>query len=167
MLLESNGIVVIVTGAAIALVVILLAILSSRRPRRILPQMENTSQNGRAPSAHAERSRTRNGADRQAIRQPIETEQIETGLAPNSEASPNSMSAEIAGLSRQQKHRIVYHFLPIMKGLLLEDKNLDDALRAAVKLARAKGWSEARLAASATDGRWSLPNAHRHRTVDQ
>ncbi len=75
------------------------------------------------------------------------------------------LSNALAALDATAKHRIVYRFLPHMRGILLSDDVLDGHLSDAVIRATRKGWQEGQLITAAKTGKWRRPSA-RHNTAE-
>lgn len=63
----------------------------------------------------------------------------------------------LLSLTPQIKHRIIYRFMPHLKGMLFEGDTLDGYLGDAVSRAAQKGWDDDALLAAAQSGKWKKP----------
>ena len=58
-------------------------------------------------------------------------------------------------LSDVQKHRVIYKFLPALRGHWLEGESLEGFYEDATRRALKRGWSMSDLATAARSGKWS------------
>jgi len=78
--------------------------------------------------------------------------ELETVLP--SDAAVSTLASALQALNQTEKHRIIYRFIPNMRGILLDGEALDGYLADAAERAGRKGWSELELASAATSGQW-------------
>jgi hypothetical protein len=57
-------------------------------------------------------------------------------------------------LNDTEKHRVIYKFLPTLRGHLLEGDDLEQFYADAIRRAQRRGWSERNLEAAAKSGKW-------------
>ena len=69
------------------------------------------------------------------------------------------LDSALQQLDPQIKHRIVYRFMPHLKGMLFEGETLDGYLADAAARAMQRGWDSEKLAAAAQTGKWKRPRS--------
>ncbi|MEM6495380.1 MAG: hypothetical protein AAF709_01495 [Pseudomonadota bacterium] len=86
-----------------------------------------------------------------------ETFENEQNTREDQESVPIEPTPAMLGLAPQLKHRIVYRFMPHLKGMLFEGDTLDGYLADSVARATHRGWSDDELLAAARTGKWKKP----------
>ena len=87
------------------------------------------------------------------------TNQIVVDLDTDDESAPIVLTPEVLNLDPQLKHRIVYRFMPHLKGMLFEGDTLDGYLTDAVARAVHRGWRDDEVLLAARTGKWKKPRA--------
>ena len=77
-----------------------------------------------------------------------------------------TLSPQLQNLEPQIKHRIVYRFMPHLKGMLFEGDTLDGYLDDAVDRALQRGWSNENLVSAAQSGKWKKPRSEHQSPED-
>lgn len=72
------------------------------------------------------------------------------------------LAPELAGLDEPHKHRVIYRFLPDLRGMLFVDDALEGYFLDAVDRARRKGWVDADITTQAMTGHWKKPPRRDH-----
>ena len=71
----------------------------------------------------------------------------------------HELDNRLSTLDPQLKHRIIYRFMPHLKGMLFEGETLDGYLADAIERAGQRGWGIEELLTSASSGKWKKPRA--------
>lgn len=87
-----------------------------------------------------------------ALREPEPADEVEDSPA-------IELNAHLRNLDTQIKHRIIYRFMPHLKGMLFEGETLDGYLADAAARAAQRGWSDAQLVSAAESGKWKKPRS--------
>ncbi|MEM8973879.1 MAG: hypothetical protein AAGD43_17605 [Pseudomonadota bacterium] len=77
----------------------------------------------------------------------------------DNEGAPIELAPAMLDLDPQLKHRIVYRFMPHLKGMLFDGDTLDGYLADAAARATHRGWSNDELLAAARTAKWKRPRA--------
>ena len=166
MLAESNTFILLLLGALIVIGGLLLGY-TMTRPK-------TASRNARAGDAHetAREDHAQSATsdelptDQTTTSQSSVDESTDDGPQPTLDSEPSdelddSPTLELDGalqqLDSQIKHRIVYRFMPHLKGMLFEGETLDGYLADAAIRAMQRGWNTEKLADAAQTGKWKRP----------
>ena len=176
MLAGSKDTILLVVGALIV-VGGLVAGYVLTRPKTAGGQLKNTEPKAADPEIETATSsisptqpfpRTEQPAERVTIPEQSstlpadETDNVEEPLA-------QDLDSRLSNLDPQLKHRIVYRFMPHLKGMLFEGETLDGYLADAIERAGQRGWTNEELLTSASSGKWKKPRTlsmHRNKRSD-
>ncbi len=159
----------LIGGAAIGLVALLAGYLLTRpKASKVTARQEEpvalagntdthpTHEPRTDPSAHA----TQMAPDIEEHPRPESFEKsVVIDLDTDDESAPIELAPEMLNLDPQLKHRIVYRFMPHLKGMLFEGDTLDGYLTDAVARAVHRGWSDDEILLAARTGKWKKPRA--------
>jgi hypothetical protein len=157
----------LIAGLAILILATLTAVLLLRRsrsspsaePHSVLPACDDASPQPPQSTSNTEPAAALGAPASATTIEPLEI-QVATAIQPDCDGetvldhSEHDLPKVLAALGSTEKHRIIYRFLPHMRGILFDEDVIDGHFTDAVQRAGKKGWGADELAAAAVAGNW-------------
>lgn len=168
MLAGSNDLILLLIGTIVVIGGIFVGFVISRKsgpPEPQNPAIDATTAAAEPPETAPAEFNDRKFPDPVSAAQPSPEAELESAQpVPATEVpeehidSPEpDLDASLQKLEPQLKHRIVYRFIPHLKGMLFEGDTLDGYLTDAATRAAQRGWTNHELAVAAQSGKWKKP----------
>lgn len=177
-LARSEDTILLVVGALVVFGGLVAGYVLLKRPKTAGGQLKNKAPKAAAPETETAASSIspaqpspRNEQPAERVTIPKQTSTLPADETANVEEEPlaQDLDSRLSNLDPQLKHRIVYRFMPHLKGMLFEGETLDGYLADAIERAGQRGWTNEELLTSASSGKWKKPRTfsmHRNKRSD-